>query len=98
MKLETTRASDRENGNLVQQELPLVIVGSSEFRDAILATTVDRFSNPRYWEDWANKVGDIAQRHEARIRALLKIADSGVRPIFAAISWRTAPQFERRHH
>ena len=53
------------------------------FGDAILATTVDRFSNPRYWEDWADKVGEIAQRHEARIRALLKIADSGVGPIFA---------------
>ena len=75
--------SDNENGDLVQQELQLVIVGSSEFRDAILATTVDRFSNPRYWEDWANKVGDIARRHEDRIRALLRIADSGVRPIFA---------------
>ena len=75
---------DRDNGDLVQQELPIVIVGSSEFRDAILATTVDRFSNPRYWEDWADKVGDIAQRHEARIRALIRIADSGVQPIFAA--------------
>ena len=61
----------------------LEIVGSSEFRDAILATTVDRFSNPRYWEDWAKKVGDIARRHEARIRALLKLAESGVQPIFA---------------
>ena len=77
-------APDRDNGDLVQRNLPLEIVGSSEFRDAILATTVDRFSNPRYWEDWADKVGDIAQRHEARIRALIRIADSGVQPIFAA--------------
>ena len=74
---------DRENGELGQRELPLIIVGSSEYRDAILATTVDRFSNPRYWEDWADKVGEIAQNHETRIRALLKIADSGVQPIFA---------------
>ena len=74
---------DRDNGNLVQRDLPLEIVGSSEFKDAILATTVDRFSNPRYWEDWAKKVRDIARRHEARIRALLKIVESGVQPIFA---------------
>jgi len=76
-------APDRDNGELAQQELPLVIVGSAEFRDAILATTVDRFSNPRYWEDWADKVGEIARNHEARIRALLRIPDSGVGPIFA---------------
>ena len=78
-----TESPDRENGDLAQLELPLVIVGSSEFRDAILATTVDRFSNPRYWEDWADKVGEIARNHESRIRALLKIPDSGVQPIFA---------------
>ena len=77
-----TQVHDRENENLAQQELPLVIVGSSEFRDAILATTVDRFSNPRYWEDWANKVGEIARNHETRIRALLRIPDSGVQPTF----------------
>ena len=78
-----TESPDRENGDLAQLELPIVIVGSSEFRDAILATTVDRFSNPRYWEDWADKVGDIARNHESRIRSLLRIPDSGIRPTFA---------------
>lgn len=75
--------SDRENGALAQRELPLVIVAPPEWQDAILATTVDRFSNPRFWEDWADNIGEIAQRHEARIRALLRIPEAGVQPIFA---------------
>ncbi|MDE2820233.1 MAG: DEAD/DEAH box helicase family protein [Chloroflexota bacterium] len=75
-------ANDNDNGDLVQQVLPLEIVGSAEFRDAILATTVDRFSNPRYWEDWADKVGEIARNHESRIRALLRIPSFGVQQTF----------------
>ncbi|MDE2949604.1 MAG: DEAD/DEAH box helicase family protein [Chloroflexota bacterium] len=75
-------ANDNDNGDLVQQVLPLEIVGSAEFKDAILATTVDRFSNPRYWEDWADKVGEIARNHESRIRALLRIPSFGVQQTF----------------
>ncbi len=65
-----------------QMELPLAISGSPEFRDAILSRVVDKYSNPHYWEQWADKVREIAERHEARIRALLAIPDSGVRPAF----------------
>lgn len=74
--------SKNDSGDLVQTELPLLIIGSAEFRDAVLATTVDRFSNPRYWEDWSDKVREIAQRHEARIRGLLRNSEAGVEPIF----------------
>ena len=63
-----------------QFELPLIISGSPEFRDAILSMVVDKYSNPRYWEQWADKVREIAERHEARIRALLATPGSGVRP------------------
>ena len=62
-----------------QPELPFIISGSSEFRDAILATVVDKYSNPRYWEQWADTVREIAERHEARVRALLAAPGSGVR-------------------
>lgn len=65
-----------------QVELPLVISGSPEFRDAILSRVVDKYSNPRYWEQWADRVREIAERHEARIRALLADPGFGVRPQF----------------
>ena len=65
-----------------QIELPIAISGSPEFRDAILSRVVDKYSNPRYWERWADTVREIAERHEARIRALLSTPGSGVRPQF----------------
>ena len=67
---------------LIQGTLPLIIAGSAELRDAILARIVDRYADPGYWEQWAKSVRDIAQRHEARIRALLNRPGSGVRPVF----------------
>ena len=66
----------------IQGTLPLIIAGSAELRDVILARIVDRYADPGYWEKWATDVQAIARRHEARIRALLAIEDSGVRPVF----------------
>ena len=63
-------------------QLMLQIGGSAELRDAILARVVDRYSDPGYWEKWADNIREIAQRHEARIRALLDNQDPEVRPIF----------------
>lgn len=62
----------------------LLIAGSPELRDAILAKIVDKYADPGYWEKWAVNIREIAERHEARIRALLNNPDSGVRPIFDA--------------
>ena len=56
--------------------------GSAELRDAVLARVVDKYSDPGYWEKWAGNIRQIAERHEARIRALLNNPASGVRPIF----------------
>ena len=66
----------------IQGTLPLVIAGSIELRDAILARIVDKYADPGYWEKWATDVRGIAERHESRIRALLNRPDSEVRPIF----------------
>ncbi len=55
----------------------LLIAGSSELRDAILAKIVDKYADPGYWEKWATNIRDIAARHEARIRALLDNPDTG---------------------
>ena len=66
----------------VQGTLPLIIAGSVELRDAILARIVAKYADPGYWEKWATDVRGIAERHESRIRALLNRPDSDVRPIF----------------
>ena len=66
----------------VQGTLPLMIAGSVELRNAILARIVDKYADPGYWEKWATDVRGIAERHESRIRALLNRPDSEVRPIF----------------
>ena len=65
-----------------QRYLPFIFDGSPELQDAILARLVDRYSTPRYWEQWADKVREIAINHESRIRALLHNRKSGVRPVF----------------
>ena len=66
----------------IQGTLPLIIAGSVELRDAILARIVNKYADPGYWEKWATDVRGIAERHEARIRALLNRPNSDVRPIF----------------
>ena len=75
-------SADPSDDVLIQGTLPLIIAGSAELRDAILARIVDRYADPGYWEQWAKSVRDIAQRHEARIRALLNRPESDVRPVF----------------
>ena len=66
----------------VQASWPLIIAGSAELSNAILARIVDEHADPGYWERWATQVQGIAQRHEARIRALLNRPGSDVRPVF----------------
>ena len=47
----------------VQGALPLIIAGSAELRDIILARIVDRYADLGYWEKWATDVQAI--RHGA---------------------------------
>ncbi len=42
-----------------------------EWREAIYAKIVTKVGSRRYWEDWAQDVATIADRHTTRIRALL---------------------------
>ena len=60
----------------------LLIAGSPELRDAILAKVVDKYADPRYWEKWADTIRAISTRHEARIRALLSGPDTEARSTF----------------
>ena len=63
-------------------QMMLQFDGTAALRDAVLARVVDRYSDPGYWEKWADNIREIAQRHEARIRALLDNGDAEVRPVF----------------
>ena len=60
----------------------LMIAGSPELRDAILARVVDKYADPKYWERWAADLRQIAERHESRIRALIGNPDLEVGGIF----------------
>ena len=60
----------------------LLIAGSPELRDAILAKLVDKYADPRYWEKWADTIRAISTRHEARIRAVVGGPDPEVRSTF----------------
>lgn len=55
-----------------------------EWRDAIYARIVQKVGDRRYWETWATDVAEIAERHTARIRALLDSGDPDLREVFAA--------------
>ncbi len=73
---------DNRGNDEVWTKIPILISGSEDLRDAILAKVVEKYSNPRYWEDWATNIRQIAERHEARIRSLLQLPNAGVRPTF----------------
>ena len=60
----------------------LLIAGSPELRDAILAKVVDKYADPRYWERWADTIRTISRLHEARIHALVGGPDPEVRETF----------------
>ena len=73
-------SSDAAGNEIIQGTL--LIAGSSELRDAILAKVVDKYADPRYWEQWADTIRDISTRHETRIRALVGGPDPSVRETF----------------
>ncbi len=53
-----------------------------EFSKAILARIVKKCGTRDYWEDWANDIADIAQKHISRINGILAKEDSKERAAF----------------
>ena len=53
-----------------------------QWREAILAKLVQKVGDRRYWEDWANDIADIANRHITRITAILDDPTTGVQDTF----------------
>jgi predicted helicase len=62
---------DAEGLRGTQQILALSLANLDDWRDAVYAKIVARVGSRRYWEDWANDVARIAERHITRVTALL---------------------------
>jgi predicted helicase len=55
----------------------------SEWKDAILAKLVSKVGKPKYWEDWAKDVADIARRSIVRITELVENGDPATQKEFS---------------
>ena len=71
-----------EGQEAVQQVMPFPQL--EEWRDAIFAKIVQKVGDRRYWEDWAKDIAEIAERHIARIHAILDESDGKVADDFEA--------------
>ncbi len=61
------------------EPLPLVI---DEFSRAVMAKIVEKCGTRDYWEDWANDVAEIAERHITRISSLVRQQGSDAEQFF----------------
>ncbi|MFG2512647.1 DEAD/DEAH box helicase [Streptomyces sp. NPDC048584] len=46
-----------------------------DWREAIYARIVTKCGERQYWEDWANDIAQIAEKHKARIKAALQLPE-----------------------
>lgn len=53
-----------------------------QWKDAILAKLVTKVGKPKYWEDWAKDVADIARRSIIRITDLIENGDASTQTEF----------------
>ena len=75
-----SRSNDDEDddgapGSQIREEAAQYVLAGmhdriEQWREAIYAKIVER-CGPRYWEQWAESVGEIARRHHDRIHALI---------------------------
>lgn len=57
------------------RQFDIVLPELEAWKDAIYAKIIIKCGDRRYWEDWAKDVARIAERHIARITALLESSD-----------------------
>ena len=89
---------DVESRRATQQTLALSLANLDEWRDAVYAKIVAKVGSRRYWEDWANDVAKIAERHITRITALLDDDRTTVSRGLRELPRRAAGQSQRVHH
>lgn len=76
--------SGREDGGRDKPDQgKLDLAWSDEWRDAIYAKIVAKVGNKGYWDDWADDIATIAERHVTRIKTLLEVDNPEVRAKFA---------------
>ena len=68
----------RDTKNNADTAIPTI----EEYRDAIFAKIVSKCGSRRYWTEWAEDVGKIAQTNITRIRALLNDSGKDYRELF----------------
>ena len=73
---------DREGDRSRPVQTVLSFPEIGEWRDAIYAKIVQKCGDRRYWESWAGDVAQIAERHKARIEALIEGAHPEHRALF----------------
>ena len=71
---------DGDRGRQIETVFGFPEIG--EWRDAIYAKIVQKCGDRRYWESWAGDVAQIAERHTARIEALIEGAHPEHRALF----------------
>jgi predicted helicase len=59
-------------------QMTLAFPDLEEWRDAVYAQIVQKVGDRLYWEDWANDIAKIAERHVTRITALLSDESLGI--------------------
>lgn len=76
---------EHKNGKPGEQvtEALFHMANADEWRNAIFARMVRKVGDRRYWEQWAEDVKGIADRHIIRIRSILDGPDTRVRDEFA---------------
>lgn len=68
-----TRIDDTNlNGNAGQQIATQLALQFEQLKGVVFARMVDKVGDRRYWEQWAKSVAEIAERHETRIKKLIK--------------------------
>lgn len=79
---ETGSDKDEPKGETKPVQFAFNFPNLEEWRDAIYAKIVVKCGDRRYWESWAKDVADIADKHVARIKALLDNGDKQHRKAF----------------
>ena len=75
---------DRTSGVVTAVQGEFSFPQIDQWREAILAKLVQKVGDRRYWEDWANDIAIIAERHVTRITAILSTPGTDIDTEFEA--------------
>lgn len=102
-------SSDKDSAQAVQAQLQLKFERMEELRDAIYARMVKKVGTRHYWEQWAQDIAQIAQRHITRITSAVQAEGSEAagqfevfldalrRNLNESISWEGAIEMLAQH-